>query len=280
MGHQDVWRSCILCTVPRSGSWLLADLLDQTGLVGHPEEYFRWDFRNSWSSEWGIRPSGPYGPYVRAALEHTSTDNGVFGVKLHWYQLTWLLEQLKAAPLSPAGLPDHALLAHWLPGPSYVHLHRDDTVRQAISYYKAAHTDVWFELQEDDPDAANHGPLAPSPMPDEPDWANVRYLENIVIDHERRWREWFARGGIEPLEVRYEDLVADYGGTVGRILDFMGVERPADLELPEPRLKKQGDDKTERWVESYLQVRDTIEPRRLDLKPVRMRSQNSQPVED
>src|SRR5690242_15386358 len=36
--------SCIICTTPRSGSWLLADQLLQTGIAGRPEEYFRLDW--------------------------------------------------------------------------------------------------------------------------------------------------------------------------------------------------------------------------------------------
>jgi LPS sulfotransferase NodH len=33
-------RSYLVCATPRSGSTLLCHLLDQTGIAGHPEEYF------------------------------------------------------------------------------------------------------------------------------------------------------------------------------------------------------------------------------------------------
>ena len=32
--------SYLVCATPRSGSTLLCHLLDQTGIAGHPEEYF------------------------------------------------------------------------------------------------------------------------------------------------------------------------------------------------------------------------------------------------
>ena len=32
--------SYLVCATPRSGSTLLCHLLDETGLAGHPEEYF------------------------------------------------------------------------------------------------------------------------------------------------------------------------------------------------------------------------------------------------
>src|SRR3954470_5825583 len=39
-------RSYLVCATPRSGSTLLCHLLDQTGVAGHPEEYFE-DLRHS-----------------------------------------------------------------------------------------------------------------------------------------------------------------------------------------------------------------------------------------
>jgi LPS sulfotransferase NodH len=254
-------KSYIVCCVPRSGSWLLADLLDQTSAAGHPEEYFRPDYRKQWSDEWGIDPEGPYSRYVTAALANTTTHNDVFGVKMHWYQLEWFISQLRAIPGANRDATDAALVEQWLPQPDYVHLHRDDTVRQAISYYRAAYSDRWFHLIEDD-----EGRLASSPpVPPKPDWAHVRFLEESLISHERRWNEFFARSGIAPLEIRYEDMIRAYEQTLRRVLDFIGVQLRPGTPLPSPRLRKQADEETERLAEEYLAHRDGVEPRLLNL---------------
>jgi LPS sulfotransferase NodH len=263
-------RSYLLCTVPRSGSWLLADLLEQTDLAGRPEEYFRSDHRVQWSKEWGIPVKGPYSRYVEAALANTVTGNGVFGAKTHWYQFEWFTGELRALPGADPAATDEALIEQWLPRPHYVHLHREDTVRQAISYYLATYSDMWFRLAEEDEGGGAPRFIRPLPMPEEPDWGHVRFLENAVIAHERRWAEFFARSGVVPLEVRYEDLVAARDKSVRRVLDFIGVALPPDAVLPPPRLKKQATDVTERLAEEYRARRDHVEPRQLNLRDKRV----------
>jgi trehalose 2-sulfotransferase len=260
-------NSYLLCCVPRSGSWLLADLLEQTDVAGRPEEYFRPDYREQWSQEWGIPPEGPYSRYVAAALANTSTDNGVFGVKTHWYQLEWFASQLRALPGAGRDASAAALVERWLPHPRYVHLFRDDTVRQAISYYRAAYSDRWFRLIEEDEGRL----VSPVPMPEKPDWAHVRFLEESVISHERRWKEFFARSGIVPLEIRYEDMIQACGQTLQRVLDFIGVQLPPGTPLPSSRLMRQADEETERLAEGYLAHRDSVEPRPLNLGDQRAR---------
>jgi len=260
----------LLCTVPRSGSWLLADLLEQTDVAGRPEEYFRPDHRIQWSKEWGIPAKGPYSRYVDAALANTVTGNGVFGVKTHWYQFEWFTSELRALPGADPDATDEALIEQWLPRPHYVHLHREDTVRQAISYYLASYSDMWFRLAEEDEGGGTTRFIRPVPMPEEPDWGHVRFLENAVIDHEQRWADFFARSGVVPLEVRYEDMVSSYEKSIRRVLDFLDVELPADTVLPPPRLKKQADEATERLAEEYRAQRDHVEPRQLNLRDKRV----------
>jgi LPS sulfotransferase NodH len=264
-------KSYLLCCVPRSGSWLLADLLEQTDVAGRPEEYFRPDHRVQWSKEWGIPVKSAYSRYVGAALANTATDNGVFGVKTHWYQLEWFTGELRALSGAGPDATEAAMVEQWLPDPHYVHLHRDDTVRQAISYYRATYSDKWFRLVEDDLGTGEGRYIRPVPMPDKPDWGHVRFLEQAVITHERRWSEFFAQSGIAPLEIRYEDMVLAPEEALLRVLGFIGVQLPLGTPPPAPRLKKQADEETERLVEEYLTHRDSVEPRPLNLRGKRAR---------
>ena len=262
-------KSYVLCTVPRSGSWLLADLLEQTDLAGRPEEYFRPDYRKQWSAEWDIPEEGPYGRYVRAALANTVTDNGVFGVKMHWYQFAWFIDELRAIPGAVADTADKDLVERWLPRPHYVHLHRDDTVRQAVSYYRAGYSDRWFHLADEDSGLSEARFIRPLPMPEEPDWGHIRALENLVIAHEQCWSDFFTRSGIVPLEIRYEDMALSCDQTLRRVLDFIDVPLAPHTPLPSPRLKKQAYESTERMVKEYLVHRDTVTPRTLNLASMR-----------
>lgn len=262
-------KSYLLCCVPRSGSWLLADLLEQTDVAGRPEEYFRPDHRVQWSKEWGIPVKAPFSSYVGAALANTTTDNGVFGAKTHWYQLEWLIGELRALPGADPDVTDKALIEQWLPHPRYVHLYREDTVRQAISYYRAAYSDRWFHLVDEDLGTSEGRFIRPVPMPDKPDWGHVRFLEDIVITHERCWAEFFARSGIAPLEIRYEDMILAHEQTLLRVLDFLGVRLAPGTPLPLPRLRRQADEETERLAEEYLAHRDSVEPRPFNMREMR-----------
>jgi trehalose 2-sulfotransferase len=264
-------KNYLLCTVPRSGSWLLADLLEQTDVAGRPEEYFRPDHRNFWCDEWGIPRKSPFDTFVSAALANAVSDNGVFGVKMHWYQLQWFTGQLRALPEAGQSVTDEALVMHWLTRPRFVYLYREDKIRQAVSYYRASYTDVWFELADEDPGATEERYRRPVPMPEKPDWGYVRHLENGLIHQERLWSEFFARAGAVPLEIRYEDMVLAHEETLKQVLDFIGVDLPRARPLPASRLRKQADDVTERLVQEYLAHRDSVEPHDIALDDERER---------
>lgn len=250
-------RSLVLCTQMRSGSWLLSDLCQQTGLLGQPEEYFRPDFRGHWSDEWGVDKKHSYAEYITSAIKMTSTPNGVFGVKMHSYQMVWFLRQMRALWGADPEATGIELLEHWLPNPKFVRLKRLDLVRQAISYYRAIHSEAWFDIGSDASRPRDAGGQVE--LPQEPNWGEVLYLENGLLAHERTWTIFFKRNEIEPLELIYEEVSEDPLGALGEILDLVGVEPDGDLSIM-PRLKKQADETTERWAEEYLRHRDQVTP--------------------
>jgi len=260
--------SCLIATTPRSGSWLLAAGLHETELAGQPEEYFRPDATFLWAREWGLRPEGPYGDYVRHALDWSTGANAVFSAKLHWYQFEWLVGKLrsceggeeKAAPFSlssdSADLSSSAqVIADSFPHPKYVHLWRRDTPRQAVSYLRALQTNVWFVVDRDNRHPVESGELLA------PDYHHIRWLEDVVVSHEMKWRQFFEASGVERLDVAYEDLASNYVGTIGSVVEWLGAGCRADVARLTPPLVKQADDRSESWLERYLLVRDSIEPR-------------------
>lgn len=261
--HDRITRSCIICCLPRSGSWLLAEALNNTTVIGQPEEYFRPDHTKLWQQRWGIGADEPYERYIDAALDYSSTDNGIFSVKFHWYQFDWFLAQLREMPVDGPQVGDAELISSRLPGPAYVYLTRVDKARQAISYWRAGRTDTWF-VTDDGADSAGLGPGLPEVgrvgrgSDREPDFPRIRWLERQLVDHETHWLAYFEANGIRPLTVLYEHFSANYGSTVGDIVRWLGAELPDGLERLEPGLKKQADDRTEEILEEYLAIRDSL----------------------
>jgi len=68
-------RSYVICCVQRTGSWLLAHTLADTGCAGWPSDYFDEAERENHTREWGL-PAGQLILYVRAMWDHATTQNG------------------------------------------------------------------------------------------------------------------------------------------------------------------------------------------------------------
>jgi trehalose 2-sulfotransferase len=121
--------SCLIAT-PRTGSWLLANLLSATGLADEPREFFRRDFVRTFSHKLGSDSREITVEYLNAIFATASVEPRVFSIKLQPYDFTRLSIALEAIP-GKARWAD--LVASWLPDPRYVHLTRRNSARQAIS---------------------------------------------------------------------------------------------------------------------------------------------------
>ena len=60
-----------------------------------------------------------------------------------------------------------------------------------------------------------------------------------------------TEGGIVPLTIVYEDFIADYAGTVQRVLDFLGVSPPEPFKIAPPLYDKLADEVSETWVQRF-----------------------------
>jgi trehalose 2-sulfotransferase len=146
-----------------------------------------------------------------------------------WTHLLDLAERLGRAP-------DAALLAARFPAPYYVHVTREDKIAQAVSLWRAVQTRAWRagEVTENGHVEYHAGAIG--------------QLASDLTDQDDAWRAWFAAQGIRPLTVRYEALAADPRGATAAVLDHLGADT---AEIPEPPLRRQGDDRSARWVERY-----------------------------
>ncbi|MFL5864826.1 MAG: Stf0 family sulfotransferase [Solirubrobacteraceae bacterium] len=262
----EIRRAYLVCATQRSGSTLLCELLKDTGVAGRPEEYFEAtretgvpphprDFLDGLPrTGLGIRnnpepPEAPdysavigvadYGEHLRRTFARGTTPNGVFGAKLMFNQLEELRAQAGQLP-EYAGLDVGALLERLFSGPRYVWVTRRDTVRQAISMWKALQTRRWRG-------SADEGPR-PSP---EYRFEGVDHLVRSFTADDEGWRAFFAQHDITPLRLVYEDdLERDPDGTVRRVLEWIGVRPPGHWAAGEP-LPRQADSTSDEWVAAY-----------------------------
>jgi LPS sulfotransferase NodH len=217
--------SYLICGSQRSGTTLLATALASTGIAGRPEEYFlAVDERTS--PQWRCWELGPFGvahgavdreDYLRIVGRLGTTPNGVFGSKMHWNNVPWVVAKFQELPQF-AALARRDVFHGAFPGLHAVHLTRRDRVAQAVSWARAAKDGVWT-------DWVANPPMTRPPAPGY-DARLIGNLEGLIAEGERGWRQLFVELGIEPLELVYEDLMSDEGldAAVRQVLDHVGVD--------------------------------------------------------
>lgn len=214
----------IICSCPRSGSTLLSESLCAMG-IGNPEEYlnplvasenslvFRTDF---------MQPSPQ--EYIKR-IKAENSRNGVFGVKTHYIHL--------------ARHPEiHDNMNHYFPDAKYISITRRRLLRQAISSAKATQSYAWRLQQE---------------QKKKPVFSYFSVFKHILIMAQEieLWELFYAKNNIKPYRIIYEDLAEDYYGTMGKVLEFLGIE---NRNIPEPPIKKQADSETDEWVRRSVSV--------------------------
>jgi len=224
----------VIAATPRSGSSLLAEGLEATGIVGRPAEYFAPDFTWLWKDHWGLTQDCTWGQYLGRAMAYATTANGVRGVKMHWEQVPWL-----AGALGVHG-PASSVIEALFPGAVFVNIVRGDRRAQAISLFRAMSSNEWCRFPGSPRSDAELAALTPTP-------AQIRRLEEGVSAQQANWERYLHERGARVHTVRYEELDADYRGEIGRVLEFLGAEPERAQALPEPRLERQSDELNERW---------------------------------
>lgn len=224
----------LICTTPRSGSTYLCDLLRTTGQLGNPHEYF-----SAWMMQRLGRPNryGSIAEHLELVRTHGCTPNGIFAAKIFRYNMELL---------SPAAVM--TAMGH----PPILFLERMDLLGQAISFARSAVTRA-FRADDVDAKTPTYDPIV------------IRgYLEMLIRDN-AAWRLWFARQGIAPLHVVYEDLVADPQIVIDRITRQLGVTESVTIDPAALRLRVQRDELNAQWRERFLASEPEI-PTMVDLR--------------
>ncbi len=268
-------RSYLVCATPRSGSTLLCETLEATGVAGRPREYFEalketGVPRRPREYFWGLRSPevlrllphdaqldrdservqtwnrDDYARHLDAALREGTTPNGVFASKMMWGYFDDFLELARGIPRF-GGMGDGSLLNAAFPELRYVFVSRSDKVRQAVSLWRALQTWVWRKAE---------GKADDAPLPDQRavySFDAIDHLLDQLRRHEDAWRGFFFRIGQRPLTILYEEVAGDLEATVARVLDSLGLEHPAPAAPTSRSMSRQSDELSESWVQNYLE---------------------------
>jgi LPS sulfotransferase NodH len=241
---------------------MLCNLLGKTGVLGHPEEHFNFDYRpdagenrgklwgNGAVERWaatipyaawidGGLGDGGQVPDPRAYAQHyarylrlTATPNGITGAKVtwdHYYRLC-------------AGLGERPHVDRW------IWLRRRDKLRQAISSYKN-HATLQAQLRP----GMERKPDPPFDAEEILNWAMRYKAEDAIWEAEfSTLAEW------QPVawQVWYEDWTVAPSWTVGEIAVMMGAKAP-DIELASDHLRM-ANETSEAWHQELLPTWERI----------------------
>jgi LPS sulfotransferase NodH len=209
-------RGYAICGEPRSGSTFLAHALHSTGVLGAPYEYLR--------NRDEVRPLRADPSRFEELLARASTPNGVYGIKLF------------------SDHADHAAGIGWserLPQLHFVYLEREDLLGQAISLAKALQSGQYKA----------HDPRRSSPRYDRRLIAGC--LARIAYGR-ARWQCYFARNGIAPLRLTYEQAVRDPQAAAEAIARLIGLDERPQVDPERGAQQRQRDEQSEEWRRRFI----------------------------
>lgn len=216
-------RYCILSS-PRSGSTLLGRMLYETGGAGDPQEYFNPPLLQIERERSGD-PKMSLNTFMKRMEKRRTSPNGVFGMKLHFYQMLQAFQASK---------PNKNMLAMLNRFNHLIWIRRRDKLRQAISQAIGQHTQIWSSE-----DARNAERKAIKIHP----FACVRALQ-VVAGDDRGWEQLIETANLKVHTIWYEDLVKDYGAECREILKYIDIEQ-SGMEIPAPPIQRQANEMNE-----------------------------------
>lgn len=239
-------RSYIVCSSQRSGTHLLGDLLRHTELAGRPVEYFMSSGDATWEGTHGYSSRASYLEWVR---QQATTPNGVCGLVVMWVHFDRMLQLLRELP-GCARLPAPQLLGELFSPPKYIWLRRRDRVAQAVSWAMALQTGIWY--------VARDSATPPPPPAAEPvfDFDLVDDLYRRILEGETGWAAYFRHHGLRPLELIYEEAVADPAAALREALSFLEIAADFDLSTILPGTAKQANALSREWAAAFRERKE------------------------
>lgn len=218
-------KGILILSEARSGSNWLGSLLELTGQLGHPEEWFT----EAFGPEGGGSASAQ--EWIDHALRRSSTENGFFAIKLfvpHVFEfhdrygidlVRWFLDNRETLP---------------------VRLSRRDRLRQAISLVRGLQTRKWRSSTE-------------ATGSESYDFAAICRAVARIDRSYAYWQSCETLYGVTMPEFVYEDMVPSPSPFLKAVAEHAGVEIGEVAESP---LKVQRDRLTEEWLDRFAADRE------------------------
>ncbi|MDQ6808620.1 MAG: Stf0 sulfotransferase family protein [Verrucomicrobiota bacterium] len=231
-------RCYVVCATARTGSNLFVDGLAATGHAGRPNQFFLEKYEEKFARKHGVA-ADDFGDYVQGIVRNGSSANAVFGFKLMSWYLESFLGRLRGSGRFGGG-SDAAVLRAAFPRLQFLHVVRENKLRQAISKARALQTGVWkLKSEEQQADAPEF------------DAALIDDCLAAIERDEQTWSHFFQRDGLQPFQIEYERLCSDYAGTIRAVFDFLKIRLPRSVQIGPPVTIRQSDALSNEWEQRY-----------------------------
>ena len=228
----------------RTGSTLLYKAIESTGVAGVPREWF-----NCPPDLLSTYRKADYAELQEYLWKLGSTENGILGISHSIYEphFTQLLETLRQFPACSAETTSRKdIWEQIFPNHRHIFMTRRNKIRLAVSWWRAIQSGEWHVPTGDARKTVD--------LSNAYSFDAINHLYNECSMREAGIQEFFAEGGITPLNIFYEDFVQNYEGTIRTILDYLELDSRSVIITP-PALTKLADAVSEEWVQRFREER-------------------------
>lgn len=212
-------------------------------------EYLNQDYVRQWSTRSNsAEEEESIGHYLSDVVRHRTTPNGVFGLKLHYFQMVQAWQRGKFSIVDYFGREKTL----------WILLSRRDLAAQAVSLFRATQTNHWLST---DSKQQSQIPEAPDSVGSDGlqgaySYPDILTLYQFLEREKRGWANFFRARSIDPIKVVYEDLAS---GRASEIVE--GVLSVAQIRFGKsifpdlckpvlPSIAKQGQER-DLWVQQF-----------------------------
>lgn len=247
--NRPAFPSYMLCTAARSGSTLLCALLGETGMAGRPGSHFHEPSLETWLQDYQLasQPFASRKDALRAvfakARERGLGGTDIFGLRMQRNSFPYFIDQ--ADHLYPDRSCDVERIEAAFGRTLFIHLRRSDKIAQAVSWEMAEQTGLWHRRA----DGSELERTAPPRAPVYDRKAIARRLDDLTR-WDAEWADWFAREGVSPLRLGYDELADAPQRVLARVLDALGLD-PAAARHVQPPTARLADQISIEWIERF-----------------------------
>lgn len=243
----NIQQSYIVCSTGRSGSTLLCKTLKNLQCCGNPEEYFH----HNETKKLQLKGNpDKFISYCNSVLQEGLTANGIFGIKMHWWQMYDFLKIAREYSLFK-DKKDLEILNSVFPNLKFIYISRQDIIAQAVSTTIALKTGVWEKRANNKQSIEKKIRLKENNTPVKFHPLKIYRWEQSFKDQNRRWKKFFDENNLDYYELTYERLTSSFEPEIFSILDFLDIDKNSISHKIQMATKKQSTGINQRFIGYY-----------------------------